>query len=62
MEARFSQIQSLFKSYNIVIRHYLEMSQALNYIANENAKGVLVKKEVAIGIIVNIKSKIHIQI
>ena len=37
------------------------IAQAFNYIANENAKGVLVKKETAVAKTVNIKSKIHIQ-
>ena len=37
------------------------IAQALNYIANKNAKGVIVKKETVVGIIVNIKSKSCIQ-
>ena len=31
----------------------------LNYITNENDKGVLVKKETAVAITINIKSKIY---
>ena len=34
------------------------MAQALNYIANENDKGALVRKETAIAITFNVKSKI----
>ena len=37
------------------------IAQVLNYIANDNTKGVLFKKETAITIIVNIKSKIPLQ-
>ena len=55
-------LHTLGKSYNHVIEHYLEMwlipiAQALNYIANENDQGVLVRKETAVAITINNKSK-----
>ena len=37
------------------------IAQTFNYIANENAKGVFVKKEMVLAIIVNNKSKIRMQ-